>query len=1037
MKHRMTAVKIAACVIAILLLGLFGGLSIAATEDTPEDILILETKKYLSYTITPEGYHTDYGEPIAHTGSYLICGEANCDVIFTSNGGENVTYDVILHNWQASAWDWYGLVSLDPGVTLNVTVYGDNLIEGYNHPAIKLSNPEGVGDDPVVNVTFTEGSRLTLGIKKSSDGSGCVDEFVSVSLSEGTESTADMSNLEWKREQSVTLSRGDDLSHRLTYTCVSDEVCRQSCSDCDSFTEDMTHRSDFSSLDEADEAYTTKHNYECVRCGYVLEVLDHDITYDLNESEHRAFCTDCDYSEPTAAHTFDEHGCTVCGEKYAASFTDETGETKYLTLTALLEGIKGKSGRVTLLRDASFDFSSGIDVESGELVIDLAGYKLKNMNAYVFVDAKLTVTDTSEGKTGSWSEVTSDYCYVDGELCLEGITVSKNIAIVNQGGVLRMKDVRVENLGGIIISYGVTVELTNVVYYRRLTVEVTGSFTGGLRIFSGFFAEICVKSYHEDLSVNRLLADGYAYLGEGGILDGTKNSISGVTAIVEHGEHAEDSVHSNGSHHWVACPCGYRSDTATEEEHSIGESGACPTCEALVVATVSHGEVIKYFTEIEAAFNYASTLTECEMRLLADATANAAMDANGDITLDLNGRILTLGSGRIYVGGKLTVKDSSANHTGIITPNDNYAYSMDITNGGSLTVDGGAIFGLIYTYVNVRIEINGGHFYGPEKFRLSEGTEIVINGGRFENRHGVIDLWSPSGITVRINGGTFVNSPIISNSAWESAVPSIEEALGDGSGCELIFADEYGNELTPNSLTYVPEGTMIVTHKGATLSGAINGHYLSCPTCYAISEIIEHHSPTYIRNNDAEHSIYCGVCEVPIGSAEHSGAEATCQNKATCQYCLAEYGEVMPHIAADAWTADESHHYHLCVYWTDGGGCQERLDYAAHADTDKNGECDTCGYGMSISPDNPTGPDNPTDPDNPSGPDNSGGGNGTTDGNGSNNGNGADDGNGLGAGGITLIVLGSVAAVGIGGFSLFWFVIKKKKWSDLIAIFKR
>jgi len=44
---------------------------------------------------------------------------------------------------------------------------------------------------------------------------------------------------------------------------------------------------------------------------------------------------------------------------------------------------------------------------------------------------------------------------------------------------------------------------------------------------------------------------------------------------------------------------------------------------------------------------------------------------------------------------------------------------------------------------------------------------------------------------------------------------------------------------------------------------------------------------------------------------------------------------------------------------------------------------------------------------------------------------------GLSGGAIAGIAVGSTAAVGLGGFSLLWFVIKKKKWSDLIGIFKK
>ena len=74
---------------------------------------------------------------------------------------------------------------------------------------------------------------------------------------------------------------------------------------------------------------------------------------------------------------------------------------------------------------------------------------------------------------------------------------------------------------------------------------------------------------------------------------------------------------------------------------------------------------------------------------------------------------------------------------------------------------------------------------------------------------------------------------------------------------------------------------------------------------------------------------------------------------------------------------------------------------------------------MSTTPDNPDNPNNT--PDNPN--------------------NTPDDPNegkdGLGAGAIVGIVIGSVAVAGVGGFALFWFVIKKKTWADFLAIFKK
>ena len=44
---------------------------------------------------------------------------------------------------------------------------------------------------------------------------------------------------------------------------------------------------------------------------------------------------------------------------------------------------------------------------------------------------------------------------------------------------------------------------------------------------------------------------------------------------------------------------------------------------------------------------------------------------------------------------------------------------------------------------------------------------------------------------------------------------------------------------------------------------------------------------------------------------------------------------------------------------------------------------------------------------------------------------------GLSTGAIIGIVVGGVAVAGLGGFALVWFVIKKKSFADLIAIFKK
>ena len=104
------------------------------------------------------------------------------------------------------------------------------------------------------------------------------------------------------------------------------------------------------------------------------------------------------------------------------------------------------------------------------------------------------------------------------------------------------------------------------------------------------------------------------------------------------------------------------------------------------------------------------------------------------------------------------------------------------------------------------------------------------------------------------------------------------------------------------------------------------------------------------------------------------------------------------HDYGTAWKTDANEHWNECE-------CGDKANKAAHTDSNNDGKCDTCEYQMSTTPNNPDDP--------------------------------SDDKDGLSAGAIVGIVIGSVAVAGLGGFALFWFVIKKKSFADLVAVFKK
>ena len=120
----------------------------------------------------------------------------------------------------------------------------------------------------------------------------------------------------------------------------------------------------------------------------------------------------------------------------------------------------------------------------------------------------------------------------------------------------------------------------------------------------------------------------------------------------------------------------------------------------------------------------------------------------------------------------------------------------------------------------------------------------------------------------------------------------------------------------------------------------------------------------------------CVVCQKVLEEAkDHTpGASATCTTPQTCTICGEELAPANGHSAGVEWITDENGHHKLC-------SCGEKVEVGAHVDENEDKICDVCGCDMK---------------------------------------------NGLPVWAIVLIIVGAVAVLGGGGFSLYWFVIKKK-----------
>lgn len=133
---------------------------------------------------------------------------------------------------------------------------------------------------------------------------------------------------------------------------------------------------------------------------------------------------------------------------------------------------------------------------------------------------------------------------------------------------------------------------------------------------------------------------------------------------------------------------------------------------------------------------------------------------------------------------------------------------------------------------------------------------------------------------------------------------------------------------------------------------------------------------------------YVGAYKMTAGANADGTSAVDYSESDIATYKYAKLESVHVHDYGTTWKSDENNHWNECE-------CGDKANTAPHADEDNDGKCDVCDYAM-CNAENPGGEIEP-------------------------------DKTGLSGGAIAGIAVGSVAVVGLGGFSLFWFVIKKKE----------
>ena len=368
---------------------------------------------------------------------------------------------------------------------------------------------------------------------------------------------------------------------------------------------------------------------------------------------------------------------------------------------------------------------------------------------------------------------------------------------------------------------------------------------------------------------------------------------------------------------------------------------------------------------------------------------------------------------------------------------------------------------------------NGEQKQPGEKITISEETYIIaiwkdvpITNYTITATAGANGTISPSG-EVTVAEGTNKTFTITANSGYH-----IKDVKVNGTSVGAVATYTFENvsanatitvEFEVNTVPHVCNPTLVPKDEPECTTAGKNAYYhCECGKNYedaqGNTEIANidtwgilsplDHNPSVTWSTDGEyHWKECTRCAgQQLEKTAHSGGTATCTAKAVCTTCNTAYGNTAAHVHSSEWQKNADEHWNEC-------SCGDKGNVAAHADANSDGKCDACEYVMAtITPEENNPNHDADDTDKP------------TEDNGNSDDNPADDANesdeadkdvedesqsndeaeapsddksGLGVGAIATIVASSVVILGLGGFSIFWFAVKKKSFADLIAIFKK
>lgn len=461
-----------------------------------------------------------------------------------------------------------------------------------------------------------------------------------------------------------------------------------------------------------------------------------------------------------------------------ATVTTTGGETTvYDSFDAAMEYARSQPGSTVKLMQNATGKQTQIAVP---MTLDLNGFTLDMGKNNLDIGAAfspntphLTITDTSEGKTGKITSAFSStiYCGYRVDQAPGKVTILGG-SIVNTYDADRCSAIKVADVGVLEILGGSVQGMQNDILVDNASTDFTGAVTiSGGTFPGGLQLKLNGSKASTENTLNDLLAEGSAFFSEAG---------TQVTV-------AEDAL------------------TTGNETVMVGKLSDCEATVSVGETTTTYLNADKALTAAKAAVASGETYQTVTLKLLKDVTiTDTLLDG---ITLDLNGYTLTAAEGSNFAvssGYTTVIRDSSAEQTGLLRSTLESGITMFV--GGTLTIQGGKIIAAWRSSamrVSGVANIEGGIFMGKVE---TNNTQSVINisGGTF---HYTVSRYY--GGTINISGGTFHAANDVEDSDKAGAL-TITGGAFVGGIMETGYRDVF---------TYLPAGYVFTDENGYVVTG--------------------------------------------------------------------------------------------------------------------------------------------------------------------------------------------------------------------------